>query len=64
MKAGLAGLQGVTSVEHEAGTNTFVVRHVGQLGGVVEAAESVVLLKWARRWLERMGQRMGVRDGS
>ena len=55
MKAALAGLDGVTSVEHEAGTAVFVVKHDGDLNDVARAVDRVVLLRWARRGLEKLG---------
>ena len=56
MTAGLEGLPGVISVEHNAGTDRFVVRHEGRLDRTVEAVESVVLFKWARQWLEDLAR--------
>jgi hypothetical protein len=56
VKAALAGLAGVTSVEHEPGTDVFVVRHDGKLNDAVKAVDRVVILKWARRRLEHLKQ--------
>ncbi len=56
MKAALAGLDGVTSVEHEAGTDVFVVRHRGPLSDAAYAVDRVVILRRARRGLEKLGQ--------
>ena len=57
MQAALAGLAGVTSVEHAAGTDVFVVRHDGELNAAVQAVDRVVIFKWARRALEKIKQR-------
>jgi hypothetical protein len=56
VKAALAGLDGVEAVEHEAGTDVFVVKHRGKLNDAVKAVDQVVLLRWARRVLEKLGQ--------
>jgi hypothetical protein len=54
VKAALAGLAGVETVEHEAGTDMFVIKHHGQLSDAVQAVDRVVLLRWARRGLEKL----------
>ena len=56
MQAALAELQGVTSVEHEAGSDIFVVKHTGVLNDTVSAVERIVIFKWARRGLEKIGR--------
>jgi hypothetical protein len=58
VKAALAGLAGVTLVEHEAGTDVFVVQHRGPLSGAARAVDRVVILRWARRALEGLVQQM------
>ncbi len=54
MKAALAGLDGVTSVEHEAGTDVFVVRHREPLSEAACAVDRVVILRRVRRGLEKL----------
>ena len=54
MQAALAGLDGVDAVEHEAGTEVFVVKHHGKLNEAVPAVDRVVILRWARRGLEKL----------
>jgi hypothetical protein len=51
-------LDGVEAVEHEAGTELFVVKHHGKLSDAVKAVDRVVLLRWARRVLEKLGQQI------
>jgi hypothetical protein len=51
-------LEGVTSVEHEPGTDVFVVKHDGKLNNAVRAVDRVVILKWLRRALEKLGRLM------
>jgi SpoU rRNA methylase family enzyme len=58
VKAALEGLPGVTSVEHEAGTDVFLVRHAGKLSDAVKTVEGHVLFRPARRWLEALGRRL------
>jgi hypothetical protein len=62
VKAALAGLAGVTSVEHEVGTDVFVVRHDGELDDAAKAVDRVVILKWARRGLEYLKQNRAQRQ--
>ena len=56
MQAALAELQGVTSVEHEAGSDVFVVKHEGGLNDAVNAVDRIVIFKGARRELEKIGR--------
>jgi hypothetical protein len=56
--AALAGLEGVESVEHAAGTDVFVVQHRGPLSDAARAVERVVILRWARHALEKLGNRI------
>jgi hypothetical protein len=56
--AALAGLDGVISVEHETGTDVFVVQHHGPLSDAAHAVDRVVILRWARRGLEKVRQRI------
>ena len=56
MKTALAGLDGVTSVEHEVGTDVFVVRHREPLSNATCAVDRVVLFRRARYGLEKLGQ--------
>ena len=58
MKAALEGLPGVTSVEHAAGTDVFLVRHAGALGDAATTVEGHVLFRPARRWLEALARRL------
>jgi hypothetical protein len=58
VQAALAGLDGVDAVEHEAGTELFVVKHHGKLNAAVQAVDGVVILRWARRGLEKLGQQL------
>jgi hypothetical protein len=60
VKAALAGLDGVDAVEHETGTDVFVVKHHGKLNDAVKAVDRVVLLRWARRALDKLGQQMQI----
>jgi hypothetical protein len=56
VKAALAGLADVTSVEHEAGTDVFVVQYRGPLSNAAHAVDRVVILRGARRALEKLGR--------
>jgi hypothetical protein len=56
VKSALAELNGVTSVEHETGSDVFVVKHDGQLNAAVSAVDRVVILKWLRRGLETLSK--------
>jgi hypothetical protein len=56
VKAALVELNGVTSVEHEAGSDVFVVKHEGEWDDAVNAVDRVVIFKWARRGLEKIGR--------
>jgi hypothetical protein len=47
-------LEGVTSVEHEAGTDVFVVQHRRPLSDAAHAVNRVVIARWARRGLEQL----------
>jgi len=54
VQAALAGLDGVTLVEHEAGSDVFVVRHREPLSDAAHAVDRVVILRWVRRGLEKL----------
>ena len=56
MKAALAGLADITSVEHEAGTDVFVVQHRGPLRNAAHEIDRIVILRWVRRGLEKLGR--------
>jgi hypothetical protein len=56
VQAALAELQGVTSVEHKAGSDIFVVKHAGQLNSAVSTADRIVIFKRARRGFEKIGR--------
>jgi len=56
VKAALAGLADITSVEHEAGTDVFVVQHRGPLRNAAHAIDRIVILRWVRRGLEKLGR--------
>jgi len=56
VQAALSGLDGVTSVEHAAGSDVFVIKYAGQLNDAVSTVDRVVIFKWARRGLEKIGR--------
>ncbi|MBI5567018.1 MAG: hypothetical protein HY870_19120 [Chloroflexi bacterium] len=58
MKAALSELPNVSEVTHDAGTDTFVVRHTGQLTDAARAVNGKVLFRWARRWLEALARKL------
>ena len=58
MQAALAELPNVEHVTHDAGTDTFVVRHTGQLADAARAVEGRVILRWARRGLEQVARKL------
>jgi len=60
VKAVLAGLDGVTSVAHEPGSDVFVVKHRGPLIAAAQAADRAVIFRWARRALEKLGQQLRI----
>ncbi len=57
MRAGLAGLPGVTAVRREAGSDLFFVHHRTRLDGALDAVAALVLFPGIRRWLARIAKR-------
>jgi len=62
VQAALSGLDSVTSVEHEAGSDVFVVKHEGELNDAVNAVDRIVIFKWVRRGLEKIGRVLQIVD--
>ena len=58
MKAALAELPGVVSVEHESGTDRFVVAHTEPFAQAASAVERIVIFKGIRRKLERLAEQL------
>jgi hypothetical protein len=58
VKAALAELPGVVSVEHEIGTDQFVVKHTEPFAQAASAVERSVIFKGIRRKLGQLAERL------
>ncbi|MBP7688728.1 MAG: hypothetical protein KA765_12500 [Thermoflexales bacterium] len=43
---------------HDAGTDTFIVHHRGQLADAARAVERKVIFRFARRWLAALASKL------
>jgi hypothetical protein len=48
----------VDSVTHDAGTDTFVVNHIGSLNEAAQSVDRRVIVRFARRWLEALSHKV------